>query len=368
MTIKPLAACLLSLSLSGSLHGESSPWRTSRSADGRFLVRGTAPEWVQGITVWSSRGLRELERFTGVPLAGTEADTLTITLHPRAEETRLLTQRGRGALRQEIITPGKEPFDTQGLADAFTRALLERAATRADDAPPVPDWLVFGLSHHLMEGQSESLYLHGLRLWREKRLPPTPSLTRSPTTPDTNDARAHSAWVTRMLLRPGGTRPPIPLQRLLSGSLDESDWTNLWPEVQTLRDLNIDRDLWMMTRDRGAIAEFRAEVLAEQRLAQIAPLRPAEFGLEGPDVPRYQTFTLAGLEPFVDEPWLEPLLVQWMVRLQPLGFRQSESFAARIQAKLEAAGHLSRAASSKGRARERHLQAFRHALLEADTR
>jgi len=342
--------------------------------DGRVRLFGPHPRVLQEVAVWAVRGVRNLEREAGQRIPHQENIPLMIRFVPDLEKTRLLEELRGPHLWQEIQAPASEEPDAVGLADMYTRAALNRLLWQAAPGPrpQTPDWLVMALSHVLLDDLTSLLLKEGLSDWRAGRLPSPTQMAREMNQPALSDAplrlRAH-AWLSFRFLTSLHTDNILLWERLGRSprpGLDE--WLQATGNRHDLRDLHIAWDLWLSLRDRAAIADLGDESRATRRLEEMLLLRPAEFGLAGEAVPRYEILRLPDLTRHLREPWLESLLQSWMVRAHLLRFRQPPEFLERVDDYVRAAGHLLEANRSRGRRREESLLAFEEAFQAAEIR
>ncbi len=361
---------LILLMCGGPLRGvEETEWRTVFSPNQRFVVQSLQAEWSQALSVWAGKSVRLLERETGENIPFARHVPLRIVLHPEAEETQLRETQGRGLPRQEIVAPGLDELDHITLADAFVRACLHRIFVqyKVDPAAAVraPDGWVYGLSHHLLEGETERTMRVGFGMWRERRLPPPWRILGQTTLPGDPETRAAAALAVRWALSSGAEHEDLWRQFAENQSPGHLWWIRQFPHVRDLRELQIEWELWLSRRARAQMADGGGEELAQERLRQLLRFRPGEFGLDG-DLPRYEFLHFRDLEEMVDEKWVRPMLEQWMVRVQPLRFRQSPEFIETVDHYLEAARHLLAAGRSTGRRRREALEAFGNSLRDAE--
>ncbi|MCC5847233.1 MAG: hypothetical protein JJU29_03990 [Verrucomicrobia bacterium] len=365
---KLLAVILLACGL--PLWGvDESEWRTVFSPNQRFVVQSIHPEWSQGLSVWAGKSVRLLERETGTSIPFARHVPMRIIVHPDAEKTQLREAQGRGLPRQEIVTPELDQLDHHSLADAFVRACLHRIFVqyKSDSAQKVhaPDGLVYGLSHHLLQGETARTTQLGLKMWQEGRLPPpwrTLGQSRLSAEPET---RAAATMAVRWALSSGVDNETLWRQYASGHPPGHLWWIQQFPNVRDLRELQIEWELWLSQRSRTLLTDGSAETLAHDRLRQLLRFRPGEFGLDG-DLPRYEFLDFRDLEEVVDEKWVRPMLEQWMVRVQPLRFRQSPEFNEIVDHYLEAARQLLTVGRSTGRTRAEALEAFHQNLRDAE--
>jgi hypothetical protein len=107
-------------------------------------------------------------------------------------------------------------------------------------------------------------------------------------------------------------------------------------------------------------------VQAMETFRQAMWIRPGEFGFDG-DLPRHGFLTLEDLGQELGKGWVGPLLQKWMVRIQPIRFRQDADFRGMVDAYLGAAGILVRADAEQGKARDVLLRDFKDAWQTAHT-
>lgn len=359
-----LGLCLRAgVGLGGELH-------TLVSAEGRFLLVGPQAEVLQGLAVWAQRSVRVLEQQAGTPIPFQDQVPLRIVLTEAEEDTRLFEQFAGGVLRQEIRAPAEIFRAPAPLADAFTRACLNRVLLRAaptqQPRPQAADWLVAGLSHHLLEEATPQLLELGVQRWQAGMFSRPYAVTGGRVEALTVTGRAEAVWVVRRLLRLRAEREWIWQTLAAQPAPGWTEWAAWLEGVDSLRDLHVDWSLWMHARVQTAAAELRSRGMAAAELERLLVFRPAEFGLAGEAVPRHQRMQLPDLLDYDREAWVVPLLQGWMNRFLRLGFRQDADLRQRIELYLEAAGALRLAQERRGRSREEALARFEAAWEAAE--
>ncbi len=339
-----------------ALRGEEPTGFQTLSSDGRFVIAAPRPETAQDLAVWATRGLEEIERLTGLRVPFAPNARIAIHVSPTFNHVTLATHADG---YQEIGVPSdlQSPIE---LARVFVRACMERVFRSMNPAAPpeVPTPLLRGLAPFLVQGGVRRLYTLSFapEIWPQ--LPP-PHLAWS--LPEGIEADIACLWALRWLLRDGGPvqQDPQGFWRLLASTPTPSEATwRLWFGENTLRDVHLRWDLWRASQERTLMTEQSIDLLSERRMNELLRFRPAEFGIDGV-LPRHQPASLTDLVPHIDEAWVPPFLQQWMVRMNTLGFRQSEYRRRLIEQHVSHAGLLLEAARKGGRTREKALEAFR---------
>jgi hypothetical protein len=349
-----LLLCLLALPL-----GAEERWITVHGGGNRFVVNALRADLTQEVLLWADSAVRHLERQTGLRIPFGDHRPLVFVFHPSFPELRLIDQ-GRGPARvQEIQGPGGKEMDGARLADLLVRALLRRSLEPEEgrEAAEVPDWLVRGLAADLLPGGAAVYSPPGIERWRERRLPPPYTVTRSAAPAG---ERTVDFWTVRYLFRPENDRTEIWREIKLRGELSAGAWVRISPGIHTLRELQIHWDAWMARRD---LAEPGGDAAFEARLAEMTRIRPALFGVNDPGV-RHRVFSLEELADHADAPWLRQVLPGWRVRMSQLRFAQPRDRLDRMDVLLRAMERLDAALALRGRARVRELERFRAELAE----
>lgn len=368
--MKRLGLCLCLCLCLGAGVGLGGELHTLVSAEGRFLLVGPQAEVLQGLAVWAQRSVRVLEQQAGISIPFQDQVPLRIVLTEAEEETRLFEQFAGGVLRQEIRAPAEIFRAPSPLADAFTRACLNRVLLRAaptqQPRPQAADWLVAGLSHHLLEEATPQLLELGVQRWQAGTFSRPYAVTGGRVEALTVTGRAEAVWVVRRLLRLQAEREWIWQTLAAQPAPGWAEWAAWLEGVESLRDLHVDWSLWMHARVQTAAAELRSRGMAAAELERLLVFRPAEFGLAGEGVPRHQRMQLPDLLDYDREAWVAPLLQGWMNRFLRLGFRQDADLRQRIELYVEAAGALRLAQERRGRSREEALARFEAAWEAAE--
>jgi hypothetical protein len=355
--MRSLLLLFLTLSLC-SAQEKPDTWRVQGSADGRFQVAGNNAEDVQNVLIWCSRSLEELEKQFRVGIPFDRGQTLSIILQPGLEAVHI---RGHARSSQEILLPENEE-NGRVLAEAFVRVCLQRVLGKE-----APEWLIVGFAPSLLTDETKRLFEESLMSGDWDRLPPPEALMHvaSQVHPQRHVA---ALWLHRWLSRSDGPlRQNAPdFWRVIAAQPQPpvEQWMR-WGQARDLRDLHIGWDLWRQGEQNTLMAELRIESLASARLDEWLRVRPAELGLDG-GPPRYEPLSLPAVEAQLTEAWAADFLRQWMLRVQPLRFRQNEAFNQQVGAYLEAAALLLQAGERTGRNRQDALERFRYTWAEAE--
>jgi hypothetical protein len=341
-----------------------SEWTFMQVDGGKILIEARDAKAAQTLSVWVGKSLEVLQTEWGQTVPFQPKAPLRIRITPEALRIQLFEDRAPGRYVQEIRVPEEASLQNPlELADAFTRAMLNRMLWmhRPRDVENVsieaPDWLVAGYSHVLLSGASaamfEALFAH---LETEPLSFPEQIASQKPSSGTDLIYRAESALLCRWVLGdPPGRSEWTWLATHVEPTLE--DWVARLRTPGDLRDLHMQWHVWMEAEKLNLISEYQLLKPAVDLLEERRRIHPALLGVSGLSK-RYEAMELSELEQELEHPGVDDLLGSWSVRLQPVGFRQSEAFHQALQSYLRAGLTLRQAAKSTGRKRTDALESF----------
>lgn len=326
-------------------------WMRSTPARGRVQILATDAAQLQILGLWSERSLKQLETDWQTALPFRQGQPLQLQIHADGREPELVQAWRQRVLLQVIhLSENSMRDQPQQLAELFTRAMATRRGLAA--MPPeaqhldwtVPDWLVTGSAHALLQGRSRDYFSEQVN-----RGP-----TYSPPYPEQISGGNHPAAAALLCRWLFQQNPAGFWSALTRGEFRAPEsWVAQLPRVGNLRELHLQWDLWWMGERQRLIADYQLQSAAEAQLTEALMFIPATYGMSVEGLDRSREIPFSQLVDYLDDPRFEAAMQKWVLRLHRLRFRQNEAFNNRVE-RIQQAGNLAiQAARSQGRKRER---------------
>ena len=323
-----MAICLLGMARAQDLD----VFVTSFAADGRIRVMGQEAEWIPRISMWSERALEQLERDWNLRLPFLKE--LPLELRLDGDRVGLEQQLRNRKLRQRILLPGSpEQASVSELSELFVTAMLTRlqwgAGVELPGTPPVirTTW-TSGAASSMIPGRAERLAQQALQTY-DLVPPPTPELIRA-------DAEVDSfllyRWIQDTMLSQRNASRFFWGRVSRNPRFEVTDWVEVTPGVNTLRQLHQDWEVWWQAERQVLISEFGLEAEARRWLMQELNPIPRFYGLDAEAVDPHLPATLTEYGPYLEHPRFFSAMTQWIYRLQAVRFRQAPVFNDRVLA------------------------------------
>jgi hypothetical protein len=328
----------------------------SAAADGRLLIVAEDSAWLPRLSVWSANSLKRLEQQWNRTIPFETEVPLRLMMGGDTREIVLGQLVRRGVLQQRISLPAApEDVYAMPLGERFVEAMLSRVfwseGLLEDGAIPAPEvnWMK-GAAATLVDLEARRLAAVAVSRFAE-RAPPSPELVRGE---EAMESFLLYRWIQQTLLKDGGTSRIFWQQLHERPDFRVEEWVEVTPEVGTLRQLHIRWEVWWAAERQRLISEYglRDEAVG-WLLEELNPVpRFLGVGTFGPDDLRTTSFQ--EFEPYLDHPDIETALVQWMLRIQRVRFRQAGDLNTVMSGFEEALLEAVRAVRAQGATRRFH--------------
>lgn len=350
-------AFLLSTGTMVSAQDADPPMSRAGNADRTTVVLAPNPEQAQLMLRWAEKAKLRMETVFGETVPFQQNVPLVISFDANVDGTVLLQSFDGSWFRQKIVSGVDLEVAKFAVSDALASAYLNRmilknqAADTRGTPREAPHWLAAGFTYLMLPAFRVEFSAEALRAWEYGEMDYPEAWTSNRLTAANETDRALLMMVVRFLFeQPNGkeVREKMWAQLAAGKELTAAWWVDTLG-AKDLREIHIRWDVWMSSQRLRLLSQAAQKSAILRLIGDSLVVRLGEYGIAGSeDVPRYEYIPLSRLQEYVTEPWVPGMLQMWMVRLQTLGFRQSED----VQQILEACSRYAMAVDAAHRRKQ----------------